>query len=299
VDTTIECGHVKRRVLTSRDYWAQIPADLKPRRTFAVVPVKDQFAYTTSIVFQLRKQAVDAIVVVDNGSGKKTRNWLESQDDIVLLDAPDAGIHEMWNMGAAFALTASPAGCDVAFLNNDLNLGEGCIAQLSHALRENGDLAVVCPNYDGRVIAGDGGGYISLDGENRAGDFDSLEYRSDICANRYDGTGGIAGFAFMVRGELFHRYRFPEDCKWWFGDNDLLLTVQAMGLRSAIVLDASCEHLDGGGKTGSWDTPEMQAQLKADQDAFVAKWDAKVVGGDVSGAPPTDSPIPAPSGPIE
>lgn len=320
VDTTIECGHVKRRVLTSRDYWAQIPAGLRPRKTFAIVPVKDQFAHTARIVAELREQAVDGIIVIDNGSGRKTRNWLESQDDIALLEAPDAGIHGMWNMGAAFALNASPAGCDLFFVNNDVTLGPGCVGQLSKALAEYGDLAVVCPNYDKRQrrtvascpqCGGSGRVRISEDEVEDCGKCQADGYvdagplpperRTDICADRYDGTGGIAGFAFMVKGEVFHSYRFPEDCKWWYGDNDLLLTVQASGLSAAIVLDASCEHLDGGGKTGDWESPEMQAQLAADRDAFLARWSAPLGGGGSlsGGSPPSDTPIPAPTGPIQ
>lgn len=290
VDTSIEAGHVKQRTLTSADFWAQVPPAQRPRGTFAVVPVKDKFALTSGIVEQLREQAVDQIIVVDNGSGKKTRNWLDSQPDVLVLDAPDAGIHEMWNMGAVKALVSSPAGCDVFFVNNDVELGEGCVGILSEALRDNPDLVVVCPNYDERIGASNHSWFASADFPRP----EKIEYRTDICADRYDGTGGIAGFAFMVRGEFLHRYRFPEDCKWWFGDNDLLLTVQASGFKSAIVLDASCVHLDGGGKTGNWEDPAMQAQLTADRDAFMARWSAPVAGGEGVAA----TPVPAPSGPL-
>ena len=29
--------------------------------------------------------------------------------------------------------------------------------------------------------------------------------------------GGLAGFAFMVRGEVFDRLTFDEDFAWWYG----------------------------------------------------------------------------------
>jgi len=212
------------------------------------------------------------IVIIDNGSGKKTRNWLESQTKADVLDGTGMGIHEMWNLGAEYALSMSPAGCDVAFLNNDLILGDDMLAKLQTALRENDGLAMVSPNYD-----------------RRPDDFgDGVEYRTDICADRYDGTGGLAGFAFMVAGELFNGgYRFPTECKWWFGDNDILLAVMASGLTAGIVLDATVEHIDGGGATGDWSDPEMQKQLVADKAAFAARWSG---GGGSSGAPPLVGP---------
>lgn len=281
VDTTIECGHVKRHVLTSQSYWQQVPPELRPRQTAAVVPVKDRFALTSEIVRQLQDQ-VDQVIVVDNGSGKKTRNWLDSQD-VTVLDAPGEGIHVMWNMGADAAARLGPF-VDVLFVNNDVSLGDGCVEKLADALRSARDLAVVCPNYDGRrrrLTSGLGDEWI--------------EYRTDICADRYDGTGGIAGFCFMVRSEFLARYRFPTECKWWFGDNDLLLAVQHSGLNSAIVVEASCEHIDGGGKTGDWESPEMRAQIAADRDAFMARWAApqSVGGGDASSGtvPPPTEPI--------
>jgi len=100
-----------------------------------------------------------------------------------------------------------------------------------------------------------------------------VERLQGICAERYDGTGGLSGFAFMVRGSWFASgYRFPEDAMWWYGDNDLLLTIEANGGWYGMAHGATCEHLDGGGRTGEWRSPEMQAQLERDRQAFERKW---------------------------
>lgn len=255
VDPTIEAGHIKKRTLTSADFWASVPPDQIPVKTFVVIPVKDQLKMTKALLHQLREQGgYDEIFVLDNGSNPETRRWLGMQKIATVVDAADMGIHEMWNAGANLAMSRHPR-CNIAFLNNDLELGDGFLSAMSTALRSDPALVAVSGNYDNRESITD---VVQLKG---------------ICADRYDGTGGLAGFAFMVKSEWFgDGWRFPEDCKWWFGDNDLTLSIDMAGGWYAMAIDAKVTHLDGGGQTGKWDQPEYQQILAADRDAFVAKW---------------------------
>lgn len=263
VDTTIEAGHIKEQDLRAADFFAQLPAEQRPRKTLAVIPVKGKRKMTADLLKQLSAENLDGILVVDNGSPKEMRNWLSTQQYAEVVEAPGVGIHHMWNMGVEWAAEQSLAGYDLLFLNNDLSIGEGMVDKLAGALRSSqGQLVAVCPNYDGRPGEG-------------------VELVNDTCGNRYDGTGGLAGFAFMVRGEWFATgWRFPEQCMWWFGDDDLVLSVgnqmQQFGHPGcAVVLDATVEHLDGGSQTGDWMDPVMQEQLKRDRDAFAALWEAR------------------------
>ena len=254
VDTKVHVGHIKQRTLNTRDMWAQFPQEALPATNVAVIPVKDNLNYTQALVKQLLADpACDEIVVVDNGSTPKTRKWLDAQP-ITVLNAQGWGIHKMWNLGAAYAHEYHPRP-NICFLNNDVRISEPFMGPLSDALEAGPpDLIAVCPNYDGRVGAG-------------------VERLQGICAERYDGTGGLSGFAFMVRGSWFASgYRFPEDAMWWYGDNDLLLTIEANGGWYGMAHGATCEHLDGGGRTGEWRSPEMQAQLERDRQAFERKW---------------------------
>ena len=241
VDTKVHVGHIKQHTLHTRDMWVQFPPESLPVTNVAVIPVKDNLNYTQALIKQLlADEACHEIVVVDNGSTPKTRKWLDSQP-ITVLNAPGWGIHKMWNLGAAYAheYHARPHVC---FLNNDVRISAPFMGPLSDALT-NGppDLVAVCPNYDGRVGAG-------------------VERLQGICAERYDGTGGLSGFAYMVRGDWFASgYRFPEDAMWWYGDNDLLLSIEMAGGWYGMVHAATVEHLDGGGRTGEWRSPEMQA----------------------------------------
>ena len=256
VDTKVHVGHIKQRVLHTRDLWAATPPEMLPPSVVAVIPVKDNLADTQQIVKALlADEACTEVVVIDNGSTPKTRRWLD-QSGATVLDAKGWGIHTMWNLGAAYAAEYHPR-AHLLFVNNDVRIEPGSVAAMFDAI-ENGppELVAVCPNYDGRIGAG-------------------VEWLQGICAERYDGTGGLSGFCFMVRAEWFlGGYRFPEDAMWWYGDNDLLLTIEQAGGKYGMVHAARCTHLDGGGKTGDWRSPEMQAQLERDKQAFLRKWGA-------------------------
>lgn len=265
VDTRIEVGHVKPVVIDTAAYHAQFSRPQAVPR-FVVIPMKDRHDLTRNLVAQLRTQGeYDRVFILDNGStSTKARNWLDSvdgKDGVEVIAADGWGIHAMWNEGIRRALSYSPS-CDIAILNNDLSIGDRFLSQLSHGLRSTDLIGAVCPNYDGRPSAG----VVPLRG---------------ICANRYDGTGGLAGFAFMVPGEAFASGALPffdERLKWYFGDNDLCLSLEKAGAWYGMVTDCHVTHVGGGSQTSGWPPPEpLASAFKADQDYFAQKWSVEVV----------------------
>lgn len=260
VDCTTQIGHAK-----GQSVW--YPKDIKSGRGFPVqknyviIPVKNKLDMTASLVRQLREQGnFEKIIILDNGSNSKTKNWLESQaraSDFVVMEMPKAGIHEMWNAGIDFVIKQGQRrNVNVAILNNDLKLGPDFLKRMQEALRSETDLVAVSGNYDGRVVDG------------------LIEVTTDICANRYDGTGGFAGFAFMARGEWFQSgYKFPTECKWWYGDNDLITASSYAKGRVAIAGRATVEHIGGGGQTGG-DWSDFQDQLEKDRVAYEQRWES-------------------------
>jgi GT2 family glycosyltransferase/predicted O-methyltransferase YrrM len=262
VDCTTHVGHAKGGTV----WW---PKDIRKRRGFpeernyAVIPVKDNLELTSRLIQQLRVQGeTDRIIVCDNGSGETTRTWLAGQDDLTVLDLPDVGIHEMWNAGVDWMIAQEQKrNVNVAFLNNDLVIGDRFIRRLAEALRSDRDLVAACGNYDGRRIEG------------------LYERTEDLCAERYDGTGGFAGFAFMVRGEWFWSgYKFPQECRWWYGDNDLVAAAYFAGGHVGIAASAEVEHVNGGGQSvggaGNWPSHVGEQQLRLDREAFDRRWAA-------------------------
>lgn len=253
VDTDIEAGHVKNVTLTVAHFWPQVPAEIIGERTYVIIPVKDQLELTRNLLKELARQGgYYEIIVLDNGSGKETRRYLERQTIATVIKMPDVGIHTMWNAGVARA--AHWPKSNLCFLNNDLELGPNFLIGLSAELRSRDDLVAVSPNYDGR-------------------DIDKLVETTEICANRYDGTGGAPGFAFMVKSELFATgYRFPDECMWWFGDNDLHQYIRHGGGVWGITPEVTVEHVGGGGQTGDWDAYAKSTQYNIDRQAFIARW---------------------------
>lgn len=255
VDTTIEVGHIKKRTLTTQDFWPQVPPELIPTRNYVIIPVKDQLKMTKNLVRQLHDQGGhDGILILDNGSNPETRKWLGKQTFAKVIDCAGMGIHEMWNTGIEWALSRHPRS-NIAFLNNDIIIGDKFIESLADKLRTDPQMAAICPNYDQREAP------------------EEVMQLHGICADRYDGTGGLAGFAFMVKSEWFQEgWRFPEECRWWFGDNDLTLSIDMAQGWYGMALETTVEHIDGGSKTGDWHDPVMQQQLAQDKAAFMRRW---------------------------
>lgn len=253
--------HVHTGVRTSHRKAVYLTEETQPRQdaipNVVVIPMKDRLDLTLQLVEQLAEQGeADAVFIYDNGSSAETREQLRTMTwpaglKLMVFDATDANIHEMWNRGLALAL-ANAQPCNVAILNNDLKIGPEFLSGLARALRHDPLAAVVSPNYDGRDAQGA-----------------DVQKVTDICAGRYDSTGGVAGFAMMLKGE--GGYRFPEQLAWWYGDNDLMCSAAAAGMHGLIALGVTCEHVGGGSQTaGDWS--QHSAQLEADRQWFVSKW---------------------------
>ena len=248
VHTGVKTSHYKHTYLDEQSY-----GDPNDVPTFVVVPMKNRMDLTRRLLQQLHEQGeYDRVFLFDNGSNRATRNALETLDipGVEVFDADGWNIHQMWNAGLQEAVRRAWP-CNVAILNNDLELGPEFLSGLGQALRSDPLLAAVSPNYDGRSGSG-------------------VEYTTDICAGRYDGSGGLAGFAFMLKGES--GYTFPEELQWYFGDNDMVMAIRRAGSKAGIVLDTLCVHVNGGSQTGDWDDPKWKTVLDEDREVFLSRW---------------------------
>lgn len=250
VHTGIQVAHQKPTHLSLETFRKEPAAP-----NVVVIPSKNGRLAADVVSGIISQGEATEIVVCDNGIGKSEDldDVVEMNTNVTVINCEGQGIHEMWNAGWQYA-KRQHGHCNVAFLNDDLEIGPNFLSGLAKELRADNTLMAVCPNYDGRDSRGV-----------------NVEYLQDICAGRYDGTGGFAGFAFMVRGEF--PYLFPEECKWWWGDTDLVMTVMTRGYRVGMVLNTSVKH-DEGITTGNWDDPDMKEQLAKDEAAFHAKWAA-------------------------
>jgi hypothetical protein len=94
----------------------------------------------------------------------------------------------------------------------------------------------------------------------------------NTCGSRYDGTGGLAGFAMMLRSDLVKVWNFDENLTWWYGDDDILMWVtRTMGMHAVISHTAHCQHADS--VTIRTNPPANFGQLvAADREYFQNKW---------------------------
>jgi len=259
VDTRVKIGHVKPVVIDEDEFFLRLPAPEEPAPTFVVVPVKGQHAYTEGLLRQLSEQGgYDHLFVYDNADSDCYGGFVP--ESCTVIRSPGLSIYQMWNLGVKEALNRSQRS-NIAILNNDLELGDEFLSLLAQGLRAHPSVAAVCGNYDRREFT------------------EAVQAVKGVAAGREDGTGGLAGFAFMVRGEIFAAGcpLFDEQYEIWYGDTDFLQTLDAAGVTYGIVRDAHVVHIDGGSKTsgdgkGKRLTPELQAAADRDRERFVAKW---------------------------
>lgn len=265
VDTAVKIGHVKPVVVDEAMFRANqrrvAPEPEPPAPTFVVIPVKGQHHYTDALLDQLLEQGgCDRIFIFDNDARDDPYYPAGLTRGVEVIPAAGKNIHEMWNAGIKRALAESPR-CNIAVLNNDLVLGDDFLARLAAGLRAHPTIAAVCGNYDGRHFP------------------EQIQQVKGVAAGREDGTGGFAGFAFMVRGEIFAAGcpMFDEQYEIWYGDNDFTMTLDAGDAVYGIVRDATVVHIDGGSKTagdgkGKRLRPELAEAAERDRARFEAKW---------------------------
>jgi GT2 family glycosyltransferase len=227
-----------------------VDAEVDDIPTYVIIPVRDHLDLTRDLVTQLTSQGgYEAILVFDNGSTDGTAEWLAQQAAAGVLETVDAKgltLHQMWNRGAEMATMRHPVS-NLAILNNDLALGADFCRRLAGALRSDDSLWAVSPAYDDRVI-------------------DGIRYVSSTFKN-----GGLAGFAFMVRGELFATFGFDEELTWWYGDDDLVAQAEASGGHVAITDATTVTHVNGGSQTIGY-TPDVVYAIERDVLHMYKKW---------------------------
>lgn len=221
-----------------------------------IIPVKNQLHLTQQLINELIAQGEAAeIVVVDNGCTDGTLDWLVTQPTVMVLSMCGEGIHTMWNAAAAYLVDKYGTQQNIAILNNDIEIGKCFLSRLAAGLRTDSELVAVSPNYDGRQTD------------------EAVVEVHDICKGRYDGTGGLAGFAMMLTGEWLAEYQFPEQLMWWFGDDDLVLSIKAKSKKAGIVNGVTCLHINGGSlTTKAEDGHELRQRVRRDRRVFQAKW---------------------------
>ena len=221
-----------------------------PNPVNVVIPTKSNFTGLAELLNDLSLDpAIGTICIVADGQAAFDA-LPDPPDHIIKIVVPDGiGIQHMWNRG----IEAVGRESHIAFLNDDVRLSADCLSSLANSLDNDPTIGIICPNYS------------------------TVEMEEDrqvfnTCGSRYDGTGGLAGFAMMLRSDLAKVYSFDEKLTWWYGDDDVLLWItRTMGMHAVISHAARCQHADS--VTIRTNPPADFGQLVAnDREYFRAKW---------------------------
>ena len=213
-----------------------------------IIPTKTNNDGLQLLVSQLLKESkVGRILVVGDGEeGRALRGALPPSVSFVSVPS-ESGIHAMWNQGLSLL-----KGNHVAFVNDDVEIEKGTIDKLCEALDKNPRYGLVSPVY--------------WDGE--------LETDKKVvgtCRGRYDGTGGIGGFCFVLALDVADAYRFDERMKWWYGDDDVVRSVDAMGRDTCLVSGTRIVHRHS--RTIETSPPKAFAEIvERDRIIYEGKW---------------------------
>jgi len=185
-----------------------------------VIPTKDNYAGLLHVLFRLLEDPkVNKIYVICDGDESFLTNWtlFERNPKVVkILNRLEFNIHTAWNIG----IDLSETGNHVLFLNDDVQIASDTVSKLVAELDRNPEIGLICPKYAKQ-------------------DVDMEVF--DTCRGRYDGTGGMAGFAMMLASDLTG-YRFPEYLRLWYGDDHLVDHVRSLGRKCVITTATRCHH---------------------------------------------------------
>ena len=219
-------------------------------RVNVVIPTKSNFTGLAELIGDLSLDpAVGTICIVADGQAAFDA-LPDPPGHIIKITVPESiGIQYMWNRG----IEAVGRESHIAFLNDDVRLEQHCLSSLSDSLDNDPTIGLICPNYS------------SID-------MNADQIVLNTCGSRYDGTGGLAGFAMMLRNDLVKVWNFDENLTWWYGDDDILMWVtRTMGMHAVISHTARCQHADS--VTIRTNPPANFGQLVADdREYFRTKW---------------------------
>jgi GT2 family glycosyltransferase len=218
----------------------------------AIIPTKSNFNGLKKIVSILgNDDGVQNIVVIADGNKayNSLKDYPNKHPKVILASVDEGvGIHAMWNIGLN---VAQESNTHALLINDDVESDADCASVICDVLDSNKNIGLVCPNYDNR---------------------DMPEYQevSFTCGGRYDGTGGLAGFYMGFRNDLVPKFKFDEEMKWWYGDDDIINWTTFKNYKTVITSLTNCWGNES--KTIANDPPaNFDEHVKTDRELYKLK----------------------------
>lgn len=165
-----------------------------------IIPTKSNIEDLHILLANLHAdQAVNEIVVVADGNAAYSRLLHDAPVPITLLQVPlSIGLHTMWNLGMDHLKGRSE---HLAIINDDVTLSDNAIGKICEILDRRPDIGLLTPTPD-----------------------QSMTEEVLICS-------GFAGFCMVIANDLVDKWRFDENMKWWYGDNDIIMWINTIEKR--------------------------------------------------------------------
>lgn len=268
------------------------------RTVSVVVPVKDNLFYTKGLIESIFKHVTEpesvskvdtlCICVVNNGSTDGTKEYLENLATSKIVENTDVKVFfNVWNneqnlgygvacnQGMKFCLDAFPDS-DVLFMNNDMQLIEGCIDALIDCAYSKDDIGIV----GGRLLFADGGvqhagAFLNVFGWGQhkgAGGRDEDEFNNQkVCEVEYT-TGAL----FFIKNELIRKLGgFDERFeKAYFEEVSYVYDARKLGYKTYYTPKAKAYHYENTtGKQVLGSTEAVSQLSRQNQIRFYLKHD--------------------------
>lgn len=220
------------------------------------------------------------IAVTDNASTDGVAEWLEEQDDILLIrNQENKGFGPACNQAVNATIGTEYEGYDVFLLNNDTRLTENALYFLKEALYSADDIGAVgsVSNYAGNRQQID-------DTFDRVDDY--LEYgrRNNIpCDNENtvlpaldaEERVRLSGFAMLIRRDVWNKTGgFDEDfAPGYFEDDALSMEIQKEGYRLLLVRNSFLYHAG----SQSFSKVDFDSLLEEHRELFEKKYGFDII----------------------
>jgi len=121
----------------------------------------------------------EIIVVCNSEKNEKLVNFIRSNRYIqkYCINSVNVGVSRSWNMGAMMA-----EGEYLCYINDDVEIGKGCLESLFKVLKENDDVGQVGP---------------------KGGKWEGNQSGPRVGLEKIEGADEISGFLFMMKREVF------------------------------------------------------------------------------------------------
>jgi hypothetical protein len=204
-------------------------------KTFAIIPTQLAAPLTLDkLLSGLSFDNVNRIFILDNRKDNtpliRQHSYISTQKE-EWLNSYGLTIYEMWNtMWQSLKESYPGEELNIAFLNDDIEIKSGSLGVLSYFLRRDNILAAICPDYDSPWHDRPYGMYNP--------EFD----HSVVYTNSTFGDNGMAGFCFMIKGELDIPY-VDENLKLYWGDDDLVKSILKMDYKIGKLVGMPVSHV--------------------------------------------------------